>query len=91
MDSVQKYFMFCHWIKQNQIALDNSREQADTFGFYSNPELYKKVKEAEANTVATSDEDFDEATRMVEEFSKAKPNNNVSKKRRKIKNKNNGD
>jgi hypothetical protein len=84
MDLVQKSWYFHHWIKAQQIDIEVLEEQADHIGYLSNPEFYQEYKKSKKNTVISSDEGFDEATKIVEDFVKNKPNNNASKKRRKV-------
>jgi prephenate dehydrogenase len=64
------------------------RDQADSIGFYSNPELYREVMKAKENNIESSDDDFDKASELIDEIIKNKDSDNkkVSKKRRKIKN-----
>lgn len=65
MDPVQKIWMFYNWFADQKDIVEVAKNQAYLIGSFHNPEAVKKLLDQENNSHISSDEEFDETSRMV--------------------------
>ena len=85
MDPVQKMWMFENWFADQNDEAELAKNQALLIGSFINPDAVKQIV-GDGNTHISTDEEFEESTRIVQEASmKAlKQKQNVKGRRRKI-------
>lgn len=88
MDPVQKYWMYENWLADQNDNAELAKNHAYLLASFWNPEAVKEILGAGVHT--SSEEEFEESTRMVKEFNekmKAEKDSMVTrrKKRRKLK------
>lgn len=85
MDPVQKIWMYQNWIADQKDNAELAKNQAYLIGSFWNPEAVKSLVD-DSGTIASSEEEFDESTRMVLEgkniFSDGNALNNQEVKKR---------
>jgi len=86
MDPVQKVWMYQNWIADQKDKAELAKNQAYLIGSFWNPEAVKSLVD-DSGTISSSEEEFDESTRMVLEGVSILPDNNqnnneVRKRRR---------
>ena len=68
MDPVQKIWMFQNWIQDEKDSVELAKNHAYLLGSFWNPEAVKQLTgEGAANTISSTDEDFEESTRLIRE------------------------
>jgi hypothetical protein len=68
MDPVQKWYMFNHWLADQKDRMELAKNHAYLVGSFFNPEAVKSL--LDQGTHESTDEEFEESTRMVMEAGK---------------------
>ena len=68
MDPVQKMWMYENWLGDQNDDAELAKNHAYLLASFSNPEAVKQIL-GEGNTHQSSDEEFEESSRMVREMS----------------------
>ncbi len=85
MDPVQKIWMYENWIADQKEEAEFAKNSVYLLASFSNPEAVKQIL-GEGNTHKSTDEEFEETSKMVEEINKANQqqvNNQQSHSKRK--------
>jgi hypothetical protein len=82
MDPVQKLFMYHNWLADQKDNIELAKNHAYLIGSFFNPEAVKSITD-DSNKHMSTDEEFEESTRMVAEAnSNINKENDKSKRRR---------
>lgn len=91
MDPVQKMWMYQNWLADQSDQAELAKNHAYLLGSFWNPEAVKQLM-GQGNVHMSTDEEFEESTRIVQQASdainkkkKQKQNNTGKRKRRVIK------
>jgi hypothetical protein len=82
MDPVQKFWMYHNWVGDQNDNAELAKNHAYLLGSFSNPEAVKQMM-SEGNTFESSEEDFEESSRMVREANLKMVETPISTKKRK--------
>jgi len=66
MDPVQKLFMYHNWIADQKDTTELAKNHAYLVGYFFNPEAVKSLTD-DSNTHKSTDDEFEESTKMVEQ------------------------
>lgn len=77
MDPVQKIWMFQNWVEDRNEKIESDKNNAYLLASFSHPEKVKKL--LEGDTFISTDEEFEESTKLVREINLK----NLSKKKKK--------
>lgn len=84
MDPVQRLWMFESWMEEKKATYELAKNHAYLLGWFVNPELSEKINKQEESAISSSDEDFENSLKMVEQdIQKSQQNQPTNKKRRK--------
>lgn len=87
MDPVQKMWMYYNWLEDYNDQAELAKNHAYLLGSFWNPEAVKQLM-GKGNVHISTDEEFEETTRMVREAnlkSLGKKNDGAKRKRRRVK------
>ena len=65
MDPVQKLWLYHHWLGDQRDDAELAKNHAYLLASFSNPEAVKEMMNDSPNVYQSSDETFDETTKMV--------------------------
>jgi hypothetical protein len=85
MDPIQKMWMYENWIADQNEQAELAKNHAYLLASFSNPEAVKQIL-GEGNTHTSTDEEFEESTRMIKTINDTVERQKVipKKKRRRI-------
>jgi hypothetical protein len=81
MDPVQKMWFYEHWLGNHRDEAELAKNHAYLLGSFWNPQAVQQM--LNPNVHESSDEDFDESTRMIEAANKALDMSEAPTKRKK--------
>ena len=84
MDPVQKIWMFHHWVGDQIDDAELAKNHAYLVASFDHPEEVKKLM-GEGDIIVSSDEEFEESSRMVREVNLQTLDNKEDKKRKRKK------
>jgi len=87
IDPVMKAWMFYNWLEDYADENKMLENQGMLIGSFSNPELVQKILGKDGQTFASSDEEFEETSRLVMEANKKADEEKQKIKKRKRKRK----
>ena len=67
MDPVQKIWMFYNWIGDQKDNNELAKNHAYLLGSFQNPEAVKKLLDKDKESFISTDEEFEETSKMVSE------------------------
>lgn len=70
LNPVLKTYMYEHWCRDQEEAFEMARSQAILIGSFSNPAAAQDMLKSENPDFASSDEDFEQSLRLIEENKK---------------------
>lgn len=60
--------MFQHWVQDRRETAENQRHLGYLIGSFTNPEAVKRLIDAEANTYASDDEEFNTLSQRIHDL-----------------------
>lgn len=81
MDPIQKIWMYENWIADQNEQAELAKNHAYLLGSFWNPEAVKQML-GEGNVHVSTDEEFEESSRMVKEMNAQLVQQNVPKRRK---------
>jgi hypothetical protein len=70
LNPVLKTYMYEHWCRDQEEAFEMTRSQAILIGSFHNPTAAQDMLKSENPDFASSDEDFEQSLRLIEENKK---------------------
>jgi hypothetical protein len=87
MDPFMRAWMFNHWAEDHNEEWKQLENLALLIGSFSNPEAVRKILGKDSETFKSSEKDFEETTRKIEEAGKilTEKEKRAARRRRKVK------
>jgi len=88
MDPVQKLWMLNHWVADQNEKTELAKNHAYLIASFWNPDAVNKIMNADKSSFASTEEGFEESTRMVREgkidlfATNNKPPSSINRRRR---------
>jgi hypothetical protein len=85
IDPVMRAWMFFSYLQDREDEREMLENQAYLIGSFTNPELVRKMLGDGAQSVSTSDEDFEKTLEMIRKSGDIQPDKDIPKRKRKRK------
>lgn len=83
IDPYQKLLLFESWMEERRERAELDKNLGYLVGSFINPEAVRKLMDAEANTFASSDEEFDALSQSIVEQNRKKEEQKTPRRKRK--------
>ena len=83
MDHMKKMWLFANWLEDQNEKVELLKNHGYLIGSFINPEAVKRMMGTDSTTYETTETEFEETYKAVEEFNKEERESKPKKKRKK--------